>query len=584
MKAPLSLIYAFVLLAFSATVRAQFPFETLRETKLSNVPGLNFSSDILALRGDTLLAHTNVYIRDGTNWVLDGTVPLGASITNLSGGYGDLSDDGQTVIIGAVNADGGKGAVFVFEKQGANWTRTATLTAADARAGANLGTCVAIDGDWIVAGAPQSSGSAERTAAYLFRRQNGTWTSAGKLMTQAPAAAYDAFGRRVAIDGDTIVVAAPEETNARGAVYVFARNQDNTWTQQTRLQIPLHPVYARLGLGRSVHLSGSVLAVGSEMAIYIYRRQNGAWVLEGDELKPADTTFGYVQVTAIKLNDSADTLVASDFQSGGQVGAAYLYELLDGKWIHTGTLEASDGGGGQFFGWQMDFSGETIAVKANVNAVYIYEPDYWNPATIDPFVRKHLYYEFADNSANFPKEKAAFRYKALLYAPDQQDPAKRVRAQIESIASLYGSAERERSQVAEARAHQAISAEPESNVYRDLILDIYYDRTGADALFLKDALAQADLARLGPPSTPGAFVIQDEIRGYQSALNLNRSALQHYFDLLQDDLGRPDLSPPLGYQIFQQRVPQRGLMPATYQDTNGTSRPVIATPGPLFTG
>ena len=55
--------------------------------------------------------------------------------------------------------------------------------------------------------------------------------------TAADAAASDALGRSVALDGDTALVGAPWDDDAgdlSGAAYVFVRS-GTTWSQQARL-------------------------------------------------------------------------------------------------------------------------------------------------------------------------------------------------------------------------------------------------------------------------------------------------------------------------------------------------------------
>ena len=61
--------------------------------------------------------------------------------------------EGDTAVVGAPEADGGRGAVFVFTRMGDAWSQTAKLTSSTAAVGDRLGTTVAIDGDTIVAGA-----------------------------------------------------------------------------------------------------------------------------------------------------------------------------------------------------------------------------------------------------------------------------------------------------------------------------------------------------------------------------------------------------------------------------------------------
>src|SRR5690606_10241874 len=120
-----------------------------------------------------------------------------------------LSDDGAMIVVGAVDGDGGKGAAYILTRSGVGWEQGATLTGEDTTASSSMGTVVGVEGDWIAVGAEGNQG-----AVYLFRQVAGEWQAAGKL--QGDAGNSGAFGRRLAMDGDRIAVAAPDELDNRG--------------------------------------------------------------------------------------------------------------------------------------------------------------------------------------------------------------------------------------------------------------------------------------------------------------------------------------------------------------------------------
>ena len=95
----------------------------------------------------------------------------------------------------------------------------AKLTAADATADDGFGYSVAIDGDTVVIGALYAGTGG---AAYVFRATDdgATYDEVAKL-TAADAAAGDQFGSYVAITGDTVVII------GGGAAYVF--EDESSW-------------------------------------------------------------------------------------------------------------------------------------------------------------------------------------------------------------------------------------------------------------------------------------------------------------------------------------------------------------------
>ncbi|HJN19036.1 MAG TPA: FG-GAP repeat protein, partial [Armatimonadota bacterium] len=65
------------------------------------------------------------------------------------------------------------GSAFVYRRDGENWTEQAMLVADDAGGGDDFGHSVAIDGDYIIVGAP---GDDPQSSAYVFMRNGADWT------------------------------------------------------------------------------------------------------------------------------------------------------------------------------------------------------------------------------------------------------------------------------------------------------------------------------------------------------------------------------------------------------------------------
>ena len=147
--------------------------------------------------------------------------------------------DGDTLVIGAPAADfargGDPGAVYVFTRTGDTWTETQQLVASDAVRFNQFGASVAIDGDNLVIGAPQFSvfGNDEESTAYVFTRTGDTWTETQQL-TATGRVEGDLFGGSVAIEDDTVIVGAASDLGTldgpQGSAYVFTQT-GNTWTQ-----------------------------------------------------------------------------------------------------------------------------------------------------------------------------------------------------------------------------------------------------------------------------------------------------------------------------------------------------------------
>jgi len=259
------------------------------------------------------------------------TVVVGARYedSNATGVNGNQSD----------NSAPDSGAAYVFVRTGTTWSQQAYLKASNADAYDEFGP-VAIAGDTIVIGAPgeassaigvngdQSDKSAPGSgAAYVFVREGTNWIQQAYLKA-SNAEAGDAFGRSVAISGDTVLVGANFESSSApgvngdqsnndrsnaGAAYVFVRSGTN-WTQQAYLKASNPQESASFGLS---------VAVCSE------------------------------------------TVVVGAFGEGNYSGAAYVFARNGTNWAPQAYLKASNAESNDFFGIDVSVSGDIIAVGAN---------------------------------------------------------------------------------------------------------------------------------------------------------------------------------------------------------------------------
>ena len=167
------------------------------------------------------------------------TVKLTASDADDGDQFGrSVAVDGVTVVVGAERDDRSRGSAYVFtqpEDGRVAWdttenTATAKLTASDRDPSDYFGTSVAVDGNTIVGGAVQDG--TRNGAAYIFTKRANGWanypnedhrTESRKLIlptSEGVEQKAGQFGNSVALDGQTIVVGAPQD--GFGSVYVSA--------------------------------------------------------------------------------------------------------------------------------------------------------------------------------------------------------------------------------------------------------------------------------------------------------------------------------------------------------------------------
>jgi hypothetical protein len=236
-----------------------------------------------ASAADGYRGKVHLYSRQGSSWVQE----PGLQSTTLSVGAGfgaSVSLAGSLIVVGAPN-DADTGSAYVFERSGSTWTEI-PLAIAESAAGDQFGFSVAASPDTVIVGAPSDSTlDAAAGAAYVFVRKVSGWEFQARLLAADAAVpgtrASHLFGVSVSLEQDTAVVGAPNE----GAAYVFQRSGE-TWSRTTKLS-PLEPQEGN-EFGISVALSGDVIAVGADLhdettagfdagAVYTYVRGAGGW-------------------------------------------------------------------------------------------------------------------------------------------------------------------------------------------------------------------------------------------------------------------------------------------------------------------
>src|SRR6266545_4267349 len=180
--------------------------------------------------------------------------------------------------------------------------------------------------------------------------------------------AADDFGFAVAlsIDGNTLVVGAPDEASAgietdnsapsAGAVYVYTRS-GATWTQQAYIKASNAEAGDQFGISVALSSNGDTLAVGAT----------------GEDGPLTGVTPGIVDETAAAGNAAPGA------------GAVYVFTRIAGTWSQHSYVKASNTGAADNFGSSVALSGDgnTLAVgaidedgsAAEAGAVYVFTRD-----------------------------------------------------------------------------------------------------------------------------------------------------------------------------------------------------------------
>lgn len=286
-----------------------------------------------------------VYTRSGDNWA--NTAKLTAA-DGASGDVLGISVaiNGDTIVAGAtghaVGATASQGAVYTFARTGAPArTQTAELTATDGATNDRLGSAVAIEGDTIVAGAPGSTvgGDANQGSAYTFARSGAASRTQTAKLSALAGAAGDHLGTSVAIDGDAIVAGAPDSVvggdAGRGSVYTFTRSGAAARTESAKLTTSTGG--ANQALGTSVAIGGATIVAGApgdavrgntaQGAVYTFTSAGAAARSETARLTSTNGAANEQLGAAVAISGNTIVAGAPDHTVTGnsKQGAAYTF-------------------------------------------------------------------------------------------------------------------------------------------------------------------------------------------------------------------------------------------------------------------
>lgn len=186
------------------------------------------------------------------------------------------------------------------------------------------------------------------------------------------------FGSALSLSGDTLAIGSYlSDSDNKGVAFVFEKNSNNLWKQQTFLQPSDLSVDAHFG--KSVSIETNTLCIGcpGNNSVYVYTRTNDLWSffqkIEPDDAV-GDSSFGY------RVTVSGDYLAITAPYDNNDQGAVYVY-YLSGTWQKVVKLTGNDSVASDEFGLSLDFEDRTIIAGCynsagdSKGAVYVFYRD-----------------------------------------------------------------------------------------------------------------------------------------------------------------------------------------------------------------
>jgi choice-of-anchor B domain-containing protein len=274
---------------------------------------------------------------------------------SIEDGFGaSLSVEGNLLAVGAPGTGEGRGAVYVFERDGSGrWAERARLSAGTGEPGDQLGRSVAIRGGVLLAGSPGHGKNQGRVV--VFRRSGaGSWAEQGVLVGSAVQPA-ERFGAALALEGDRALIGAPGQvfgdSAGPGRVVVFRRSGDG-WLKEATLTVSNEK---RLrGLGASLLLHGGELlaaAPGTDsLAGVVYRfRSSGSGKWEETGRLAASQPEHPAFFGGALAGDGPELLVGAPFADHG-TGAIHVFRRDGSSWKEQQKLTTTGVGPSTLFG------------------------------------------------------------------------------------------------------------------------------------------------------------------------------------------------------------------------------------------
>lgn len=190
---------------------------------------------------------------------------------------------------------------YVFERTNNNWTQTMILQP-------DFSSNIAISGSYIVLG----SNDPNTRKAAIYVKGGGTWSLQTEIIPNS-GHIEDGFGSVVSINGDYLLIGAPNSYENRGRVYLYQRNA-NTWISHAILELLNNESVPNAYFGKGKIVGDYALITArpnGKATIYLYKRTGTNWSL----IKKIDSyrtngNFARFGVSALSFDET--NLIFSD--------------------------------------------------------------------------------------------------------------------------------------------------------------------------------------------------------------------------------------------------------------------------------
>jgi hypothetical protein len=317
-----------------------------------------------------------VYRKAGNYWSQIGEEFKGKRAEDYFGGYVSLSDDGNTVAIGASgNDDSGTqaGQVRVFRYISTSWVQLGQDINGEAAYDYLGGNSLSLsgNGETVAVGVPHINRGQVRIYSLVIS-SSSTWVKQGDNINSK--ALRDLFGISVSlsVDGKTVAIGATDSNSngsKSGQVEVY-RHNSGAWEQ---LGSAMDGDAENDYFGRSVSLSGNgeTVAVGARMLttmsdagqVKVYTYQSTEWEQVGSNID-GETVNEYSSVS-VSLSEDGHTVAIGSQGYDNNKGRVRVYGFNETSWVQLGDDIDGEASGDQFgYSVSLSHDGSVVAIGA----------------------------------------------------------------------------------------------------------------------------------------------------------------------------------------------------------------------------
>ena len=359
--------------------------QKLEENKIVSsprVPGgyfsiaLSINNDYLAVGAhgeNTFSGAAYIFKKVDQTWTqIKRIAPNDLSDNDIFGIALKLTDD--YLVVAAREQNGGEGSIYIYNRSGDNFNFVKKITSPNPAGVDSFGAAIDIWQDTLVVTSLGTVGE-----AYIFAKDQGGTNNWGLTHTLTPSDGSNAenYGlRQVSIYDDAIVIGARNRSNG-GAVYMYHKDfggVDN-WGEVKIITGSNTVPGDEFGFGFDIYDSRLIVGARSRNSkagmAYVFERNQGGtdnWgetqiITASDTLGGDNPEFGY----EVALEQTTALISSTYYNLNGDndAGKAYEFNLINGTWTETRSLEPFDAETEDFIGISMDMSNGQYVI-ANV--------------------------------------------------------------------------------------------------------------------------------------------------------------------------------------------------------------------------